>query len=253
LLTAQKSSSLSILTLTFKALDTVFSSKSSKYSLNSSEVSGSVEVIVYVQRAVLPPSTVVAMMKVVPFPSPLTTPLAFTEAMEGSSLTHSTFLFVALAGVIEAVNVSVEPLLSSDVVLLKDMPLTGTLLTVTAQVAVWLPLVVVTLMFATPADSAVTTPLLLTEATAALSLLHVTVVIVALAGSIVRVNVSVAPTLRLVDVLFSVTPVTLMMGVTVTVHCAVWLPSSVVTVMTAVPADTALTKPLFAPFEVTLA
>jgi hypothetical protein len=60
----------------------------------------------------------------------------------------------------------------------------------------------------------------------------------------VAVKVSVPPTIRLVDDLFKVTPVTGMLDVaTVTVQVAILLPSTVVTVMTALPADTAVTNP----------
>jgi hypothetical protein len=49
-------------------------------------------------------------------------------------------------------------------------------------------------MVASPADSAVTTPLLLTVATAVLLLVHATFWLVAFSGSIVAVRVSVSPT-----------------------------------------------------------
>jgi hypothetical protein len=58
-------------------------------------------------------------------------------------------------------------------------------------------------------------------------------------------NISVSPAVRLVDVLFKVTPVTATVVVlTVTAQLAVLLPSEVVTVMVALPVDKAVTKPL---------
>jgi hypothetical protein len=61
-----------------------------------------------------------------------------------------------------------------------------------------------------------------------LLLLHDTFLLVALEGATVAVNVSELPTVRLVDVLLSVTPVTATLteaGVTVTAQVAVLLPS----------------------------
>ena len=115
-------------------------------------------------------------------------------------------------------------------------------LTVTVQFAVLLPLAVVTVIVAVPAATAVTTPLVDTVAIPGLPLLHVTFLFVALEGATVAVRVSVLPMLRLVFVLFKVTPVTATL-LTVTVQVAVLLPSSVVTVIVAVPAATAVTTP----------
>jgi hypothetical protein len=61
----------------------------------------------------------------------------------------------------------------------------------------------------------------------------------------VALKISKLPTVRLVDVLFNVTPVTAIeVLLTVTEQSAVFLPSSVVTVMTALPTDTPVTRPL---------
>jgi hypothetical protein len=68
--------------------------------------------------------------------------------------------------------------------------------------------------------------------------------LVALAGATVADKVSVPPTVRLIDALFKVTLITGTLDVaTVTVQVAVLLPSAVVTVMVAFPADTAVIKP----------
>ena len=70
------------------------------------------------------------------------------------------------------------------------------------------PLVAVTVMVAVPAATAVTRPALLTVATEVLLLVHVTVLSVALSGATVAVSVSVPPTVRVVDSLLRLTPVT---------------------------------------------
>jgi hypothetical protein len=77
-----------------------------------------------------------------------------------------------------------------------------------------------------------------------LLLLHETFLFVALEGATVAVNVSELPTVMLVDVLFRDTPVTATeFVVTVTAQLAVLLPSSVVTVMVALPTVTAVIVP----------
>jgi hypothetical protein len=81
-------------------------------------------------------------------------------------------------------------------------------MTLTVQVAVILLSTVVTVMIALPSDTAVTTPLADTLATEVALLFHDTDLFVALLGATIAVKVSVPPTLRLVDDLFSVTPVT---------------------------------------------
>ena len=80
-----------------------------------------------------------------------------------------------------------------------------------------------------------------TIATAVLFERHVTFWFVASEGETVAVNPAVAPLSKGNSVWESVTPVT--GTVTVTSHVAVWLPSSVVTVMVAAPPDTAVTVP----------
>jgi hypothetical protein len=157
------------------------------------------------------------------------------------------FLFVAIEGVTVAINVSFAVASTLKEVLFNDTPvtLTNASVTVTAQVAVLLlPSAVVTVMVALPADIAVTVPFD-TLATALLLLLHVTVLFVASAGETVAVNVSDVLLTRLRSVLFRDTLVTgTGTGATVTEQVAVLLPSAVVTVMVALPADTAVTLPL---------
>jgi hypothetical protein len=155
---------------------------------------------------------------------------------------------VALAGEIVAVKVSVPPIIIVVDVLFRETPDTATepplLETVTVQIAVLLPSEVVTVMVELPTEIAVTVPVDDTVATAGTLLLHVTFWLVALEGEMLANNVSVPPTVRLVDDLFKVTLVTgITAAVTVTEQAAVFLPSSVVTVMAALPVDTPITMP----------
>ena len=77
-----------------------------------------------------------------------------------------------------------------------------------------------------------------------LSELHVTFLLSALSGFTVAVNVSVSPSVRVSSVLSRVTSVTpTALTFTVTLQVAVFPPSSVVTVITASPAFTAVTLP----------
>ncbi len=106
-----------------------------------------------------------------------------------------------------------------------------------------LPSVVVAVIVAVPAETAVTTPLLFTVATDVLLDFHVTVLLVVLLGYIVATNCSVAPTQMVVLDLFNQMDVANCF--TITVHEALrLLPSVVVAVIVAVPAETAVTTPL---------
>jgi len=198
---------------------------------------------VTLQAAVLPPSAVVTVIVAVPAATAVTTPLVDTVAIPGLPLLHVTLLFAALEGATVAVRVSVLPTVRMADDLFRVTPLTGTGLTVTVQVAVLLPSAVVTVTVAVPAVTAVTTPPD-TVATAGAPLLHVTFWLVALEGAIAAVKVSVPPTKRLADDLFRVTPVTVTTALlTVTAQAAVLPPSTVVAVITADPAATAVTTP----------
>ena len=83
-----------------------------------------------------------------------------------------------------------------------------------------MPLLVVAVIVAVPAPTAVTVPLL-TVATLVLLELHVTALFVALDGVMVAVSVSDCPFWRAVDVLFRLIPVANTGAVTVTVQVAV--------------------------------
>ena len=126
-------------------------------------------------------------------------------------------------------------------VLSKAIPFTEIGFIVIAHVAVKLPSTVVTVMFAEPSATAVTTPLT-TVATAVLSEAQITSLLVALAGAIVATRVAVSFTSNVTSALSKVTPVT-GRGLTVTWQVAVNSPSTVVAVMVAVPTAIAVTTP----------
>ena len=171
-----------------------------------------------------------------PLKVPLVTPLTPLRVMSLALNPAMAWLKVSVNCVVAA---EVEPL----AVTLFNV--TEGRVTVTLQAAVLLPSTVVAVIVAVPAETAVTTPPAETVALALLQLLHVTFWLVALEGAIVGRRVSVSPTVRLADDLFSETPVTgTLSSVTLTVQVAVLPPSAVVTVMVTVPAETELILPL---------
>jgi hypothetical protein len=114
---------------------------------------------------------------------------------------------------------------------------------VTAQVLVKLPSSVVTVIVAVPSLMPVTTPFA-TVATDSLLLFHITFWLVAVPGSTEAVNFPVVPAVRDSVVGVKLTPVPSTAVLTVTVQDSVLLPSSVVTVIVAVPRLTPVTSPL---------
>ena len=127
-------------------------------------------------------------------------------------------------------------------VLFKLTPV-GIIFTVTAQVAVFEPVFVVTVIVAVPFPTAVTKPLEDTVATFVLLDFHVTVLSAASVGDTVAVNCTVAPLdVKVAEVLFRLMPVGIIF--TVTAQVAVFEPVFVVTIIVAVPFPTAVTKPL---------
>ena len=126
--------------------------------------------------AVLLPSTVLTVIVADPAETGVTVPPCDTVATELLLVLHVTFWFVALAGTIVAERVSVLPIVIEVDVLFKDTLAGGitTLETVTVQVAVLLPSAVLTVITAEPGETAFTTPLVETVATAVLLLLQVT-------------------------------------------------------------------------------
>ena len=155
----------------------------------------------------LPPSSVLTIIRELPSLIAFTTP-SFTVAMEVLVLLQVTFLLVASAGVMVAVN-----LMESPTAICVDFWLSATdstfiaSVTLMLQLAVLLPLLVVTVMVAFPALRAFTVPAV-TEATSALLLLHVTVLSEALEGLTVATRERVSPTLKSAELLSNETPVT---------------------------------------------
>ena len=128
----------------------------------------------------------------------MTVPSLPTIATEVLLLFQVTFLLEALAGRTLAFSFSVLPGSIEAVVLSSVTPVTGMAIVVMAQVAVWLPSSVVTVMVVLPPDRAVTVPLA-TVAAVGLLLVHVTFLLVALVGCTVAVRVSVLPTMSMAE------------------------------------------------------
>jgi hypothetical protein len=197
---------------------------------------------VTVQFAVFPPSAVVTVIVAVPVETAVTSPLEETVATLVLLLDQVTAWFVAPLGAIVAESCLVFPTATVAAKVSRLTPVTATawLTTVTVQLAVFPPSAVVTVMRAVPELTPVTVPSDATVATNALSVDQVALWFVALAGLIAGISRSVPPTWMVV-LLLRLTPAT---GITTdTVQTAVFLPSSVVTVMRAVPTDTPLTVP----------
>ena len=194
--------------------------------------------------AFFPPSFVVTVMVAVPSISAVTTPELDTVATAVLLDDQVTDLSAALEGVTVAVRVCVSPTVIDKDVLSRLTPVTATGVTVTAQVACRPPSTVVTVIVAVPSFLAVTTPELETVATEVLLDDQVTDLSVAFEGDTVAVSVPVSPTVMDILLWFRVTPVTdTVEELTVTEQVAVLLPSTVLTVMVAVPAFNAVTTP----------
>src|SRR5699024_4623189 len=198
--------------------------------------------------AVLLPSAIDStVMSALPAATAVTNPSLSTVAIASSLLVKLTALYDALLGAIVAFNVAVAPTSNDKVDLSNVTPVTGICLAVTvnAHLAVLLPSLVVTVMSALPALTAVTLPLLSTVAIAASDDANVTVLSVAVDGATVATKLPVAPSSNDKVVLSNVTPVTLTTAfLTVTVAVSDLLPSCVVTVIVASPSATPVTVPL---------
>jgi hypothetical protein len=188
-------------------------------------------------------------MAALPEDTPVTRPVEDTVAL-ALLLVQTTFWLVALAGVIVATSVSELPNPRARAVLSNDMPVTRTGAgTVIVQTAVRFPSTVVAVILAEPWLMAVTKPSLLTAATVGLLLAQVTLLSEAVVGKIDGTSNSVVPINTVSAVLFRLMPVTLIGGSTVTAHVAGYSPSTVTTVMVAVPGA----RPFTVPFEDTVA
>jgi len=143
----------------------------------------------------LPPSSVVAVMVAEPVATPVTTPLvALTVALVISEDDQTTALFVAFVGNTVATNCVVDPTPTVAVVLFKITLDTAIVpVIVRAQVAVYPPSAVRTVIVAEPADSAVTRPEEFTVAREVLEEDHDTPLFVAFVGATVAVSCRVFP------------------------------------------------------------
>ena len=174
-----------------------------------------------------------------------TSPLS-TATTAASLVVQVTVLSVASSGVTVAVRVAFSPDFRVSSVLSRLTPVTATspLSTVTLQVAVLPPSLVLTVMVAVPGLPARISPL--STATTGGSLdVQVTLLSVAFAGVTVAVRVAFSPDFRVSSVLSRLMPVTAtVLALTVMVTVAVNPPSLVLTVMVAVPGATAVTIPV---------
>jgi hypothetical protein len=207
-------------------------------------VTGVVTVIADV--AVKPPSAVVTVIVVVPTATPVTRPEELTVATVVALLDQLRAVLVAVAGTSAAASCCVLPIAMLVLVGLRLTPVTVTVFTVTAQVAVKLPSAVFTVTVAVPTFMAFTSPADETVATVVSELVQETFVFVALVGVMVVVKVPEAPpTVRLMVEALKATPVTATLTAdTVTTQVAVLAPSAVVTVIVLVPTATGATTPL---------
>ena len=184
--------------------------------------------------AFFPPSFVETVIVAVPAAFAVTTPDVETVATEVLLEDQVTDLSVALDGVTVADNACVSPTVMVRDVWFRLTPVTAIGFTVTEQVAFLPPSSVVAVITAVPSLTAETFPFESTVAMFVLELDHDTFLFVALEGETVAVSFSVPPISNDMVVLFKLMPVTAM-GLTVTEQLAVFPPSSVVTVIFAVP------------------
>jgi hypothetical protein len=179
----------------------------------------------------------------------VTNPLWFTVATAALLVDHVTPAFVAFTGETVFTNCTVPPGTIVSVVLSRLTFVTNCT-TVTVQLSVRFPSTVVAVTVVVPAVTAITRPEAVTVATAALLLAQLTFWFVAFAGLTVAASCSeyvgpATPITITVALLFRLTPVTgTFCAVTVTLHEPVFPPSTVVTVIRAVPALTPVTSPL---------
>ena len=195
------------------------------------------------QVACLPPQEAV----IVAFPArcAVTTPLLSTVATYWLDVLQVTFLSEASEGRTVALRVAVSSSVRVSVFWERVTEETGIVLfvTVTAQVAVLFPSLVVTVIVAVPSLTAVTSPSALTVATDSSDEDQLTTLSVALSGLTVAVRVVFPPSTRERVVFESSTPVTeTVASVTVIVQVARLSPE--VAVMTEEPAFLAVTRPL---------
>ena len=213
-------------------------------SLRSRETPVTAAVTFTVQVAFTSPSLpfAEAVMVAVPGLTAVTTPLLSTVATALSLLDHVTVLSVASEGLIVAVSVRVLPTWTSAESLSSLISFTG-LITVTLQVALWPPSLVVMVMVVAPGFSAFTVPSFSMVATSLSLVSHLMDFTAAFSGLMVGLSLMVSPTASFASLLSSEMPVT--GTATFTEQFAVNFPSLVETVMVAVPAFTPVTTPFW--------
>lgn len=145
--------------------------------------------------AVCAPFCVVTVIVALPGDTPVTKPDPSTLATEALLELQLTVLMVAFAGATVAVSCCVAPTLNDAVSGETVTPVTGTMdeVTVTSAVAVKLPSTEVTVIVEVPMVSAITTPFVLTVATAVLLDEYVTDLLLAFEGVTAGVSCRVAP------------------------------------------------------------
>ncbi len=158
--------------------------------------------------AVKLPLTVVTVIVAVPVATPVTRPVELTVATAVLLEVQVTFLLDAFDGDTVAVSCCVWFAKIDAVVGLTVTPVVATTVTVMAEVAVFPPSCVVTVIVAVPAAMPLTSPEELTVATEALLDDHVTFLLVAFAGATVAVSWVLLFTATLAVVGLTVTPVT---------------------------------------------
>ena len=210
-------------------------------SLSEMEVASCLTVTTHCAVKLLP-SSVLTVMVAVPVDFGVTKPSDDTIATAVLLELQETDLSVVVFGRTVAVSCKVLPIYNVADVLLSDIDV-ASCLTATLQLALrFEPSAVFAVMTAFPADFAVTKPFDETVATLVLLELHVTAGLDVVLGRTVAVNCNVLSVYIVASV--SLSEMEVASCLTVTKHCAVrLLPSSVLTVMVAVPVEIGVTRP----------
>ena len=196
-------------------------------------------------------SSVFTVIVALPAATAVIVPSWSTDATAPSLLLKTTFCSVASSGTMLTIRVAVSPSFSVTSSWSTVMPVNATAssVTVTSQTAFCSPSSVVTVIVALPAATAVTSPFSFTVATASSLVVQLTFWLEASIGFTAAARVYLSPITRLSLFLFRLTPSTgTSFAVTVTSQVSVNSPSSVVTVIFAVPAVTAVTLPFSSTF-----
>ena len=188
------------------------------------------------------PSSVLTVIMAVPVETGITNPSEETTATSVLLELQETDLSVVLFGRIVAVSCKEFPIYKVAEVWLSEIDVANCLTATEQEALKLLPSAVFTVIVAFPTDTAVTNP---DEETVAMpGLLEVQIIdlLDVVLGNTVAYSFNVFPVYNVTSVSLSVMDVASCL--TVTTHCAVkLLPSSVLTVIVAVPVETGVTKP----------